>query len=130
MKTITVMLLMLLMIVSCNSNDSNVKYSYSYNSDGVIKREMIVKNNKNDIEIEMNGNATFNNDETAITQLTPGGSINYRNKDTKLIATSSKEGIKINIEKNNSKISGTSDTGKEIIKEAIIHIKKLQQKHK
>ncbi|RDI11197.1 hypothetical protein [Flavobacterium sp. AG291] len=130
MKTITTTLLVLLMIVSCNSNDSNVKYSYSYNSDGVIKREMTVKNNKNDIDIEMKGNATFNDDETAITQLTPGGSINYRNKDTKLTAASSKEGIKISIEKNNSKISATSDTGKEIIKEAITHIKKLQQKHK
>lgn len=130
MKTIIVAALLFAALVSCESNDSNIKYSYSYNSDGEIKREMVVKNSLNDIEIEMEGNAAFNHDGTEITSLTPGGYINYRNKNTEVSITPSKGAVKIIIEENGRKISYTSDTGKEIITEAIRNIKKLQQKQK
>ncbi|PZR23457.1 MAG: hypothetical protein DI539_03275 [Flavobacterium psychrophilum] len=130
MKTLIATTLLLLMLVSCKSNDSNIKYSYSFDSDGTIKREMQVRNSINDIEITMEGNAAFNTEETLITGLTPGGNINYRNKKSKLNAVPSKDGVTISLEQNGKQVSNTSDSGKEIIKEAIIHIKKLQQKHK
>jgi hypothetical protein len=130
MKTTIVMLALFALLVSCNSNDSNSKYSYSFNSDGELKREMVVKNNTTDIEIKMEGTAGFTTDETAITKLTPGGSINYRNKNTELTAIPTKEGVTITIEENGRTISTTSDTGKEIVTKAIRHIKKLQNKNK
>lgn len=130
MKNTIAALAMLAVLASCNSNDSNIKYSYSYNSEGEIKREMVIKNTTTDIEIEMEGNATFNPQGTLIIALTPGGTINYRNKNTVLKGIPSKDGVTITIEENGNKVSNTSDTGKEIIEEAIRNIKKLQQKHK
>ena len=121
---------MLIMLASCNSNDSNIKYSFSLNSDGEIKREMLAKNANTDIEIEMVGTAAFNADGTLITTLTPGGYINYRNKKIHLNVIPSKNATTVTIEESSRKISATSDTGKEILKEAIINIKKLQQKNK
>lgn len=91
---------------------------------------MIVKNSLNDIEIEMEGNAQFNPQGTEITALTPGGYINYRNKNTEVKVTPSKDAVTIVIEQNGRKISKTSDTGKEILTEAIRNIKKLLQKQK
>lgn len=130
MKTIIPILLLFAALASCNSNDSNIKYSYSYNSDGEIKREMVLKNSLNDIEIEMEGNAAFNQDATEITSLTTGGYINYRNKNIEVKATPTKDAVAITIEENGRKVSTTSDTGKEIVTEAIRNIKKLQQKQK
>lgn len=130
MKNLIAALAMLAVLASCNSNDSNIKYSYSYNSEGGIKREMVIKNTVTDIEIEIEGNATFNPDGTLITGLTPGGSISYRNKNTVLKGVPAKDGVTITIEENGNKVSNTSDTGKEIIEEAIRNLKKLQQKHK
>jgi hypothetical protein len=130
MKTTIAVLVLFALLVSCNSNDSNSKYSYSFNSDGELKREMVVKNNTTDIEIKMEGTASFNADGTAITKLTPGGTINYRNKKTELNVTPLKDSLTITIEENGRNISNTSDTGKEIIVEAISHIKNLQNKHK
>jgi hypothetical protein len=130
MKNIIAVLALLAVLVSCNSNDSNIKYSYSINGDGEIKREMVAKNATTDIEIEMVGMAAFNAEGTIITGLTPGGYINYRNKNAQLNAVPSKNGVTVTIEESSRKISATSDTGKEILKEAIINIKKLQQKNK
>jgi len=130
MKNIITVLAMLIMLASCNSNDSNIKYSFSLNSDGEIKREMLAKNANTDIEIEMVGTAAFNADGTLITTLTPGGYINYRNKKIHLNVIPSKNATTVTIEESSRKISATSDTGKEILKEAIINIKKLQQKNK
>ncbi|MHA3788084.1 hypothetical protein ACX0HA_07730 [Flavobacterium hauense] len=129
MKTILAIVTVIL-FVSCNSNDSNIKYSYSYNSEGEIKREMVLKNALNDIEIQMEGNATFNTEGTTITTLTPGGSINYRNKKTEVRVTPAKNGVTVLIEENGNILSNTSDTGKEIITEVIRNVKKLQQKQK
>jgi hypothetical protein len=130
MKKIIVALVMMASIVSCNSSDSKVKYSYSYNNDGKVKREMIQKNSQSDIEINMEGNATFSANETTITALSEKGFINYRNKDIKLNAVNDKKKVIITIKKNGTKISNTSDTGKEILTEAIREIKKLQGKYK
>lgn len=130
MKKVIAILCLLIVFAACNSNDSNIKYSYSYNSEGEIKREMVVKNSLNDIEIEMEGNATFNSDGTEITGLTPKGFINYRNKKTEVKVIPSKEAVTITIEENGRPLSNTSDTGKELITEAIRNIKKLQQKQK
>ena len=130
MKKIIVALVMMASIVSCNSSDSKVKYSYSYNNDGKVKREMIQKNSQSDIEINMEGNATFSANKTTITALSEKGFINYRNKDIKLSAVNDKKRVIITIEKNGTKISNTSDTGKEILTEAIREIKKLQEKYK
>lgn len=129
MKTILTVLAILL-LVSCDSNDSNVKYSYSFNSDGEIKREMTVKNKLNDIEIEMEGNASFDKNDSTITAITPGGIINYRNKKAELKAITSKNGLTVTIEENGIKVSNTSDRGKEIQTEAIRYIKNLQKKYK
>lgn len=130
MKNIIAVLALLAVFVSCNSNDSNIKYSFSLNGDGEIKREMVAKNATTDIEIEMVGTAGFNAKGSLITTLTPGGYINYRDKNTQLNAVPSKNGVTVTIEESSRKISTTSDTGKEILKEAIINIKKLQQKNK
>lgn len=130
MKAIITCLVLLAVLASCDSNDSRIKYSYSFNDDGDIKREMITKNAQNDIEIEMEGNASFNADGTAITGLTKNGRINYRNKDITLTAAQTKNNISIAITKNGRTISETSDTGKEITAEAIRDIKKLQDKYK
>lgn len=130
MKNIIAVLAILIILVSCNSNDSNIKYSFSLNSDGEVKREMVAKNANTDIEIEMVGTAAFKADGTLITKLTPGGYINYRNKKAHITVVPSKNGTTVTIEESDRKISATSDTGKEILKEAIINIKKLQQKNK
>lgn len=130
MKNIIATLILFVLLVSCNSNDSNIKYSYSFNSDGEIKREMSAKNATTDMEIEMEGTAGFNAEGTLITGLTPGGSINYRNKKTELTVVPYKDSVKLTIEENGREISATSDTGKEVIAEAIRQIKKLQKKYK
>ena len=130
MKTILSLLSLFILLISCDSNDSETKYSYSFNNDGEITREMYVKNASHEIEIEMRGTASFNAGRTEIIGLTPEGNINYRNKDTELTAVPHKDGVKLRIEENGREISATSDTGKDIIKEAIRHIKKLQEKYK
>ncbi len=130
MKAILTCLTLLAVLASCDSNDSTTKYSYSFNDDGEIKREMIAKNAQNDVEIEMEGTASFNAEGTVITGLTKNGHINYRNKDIKLMAIHTANGVTVDIKKNGRTISLTSDTGKEIMAEAIRDIKKLQDKYK
>lgn len=130
MKNIVAILVMVVLLASCDSNDNQIKYSYSFDSDGEIKREMSAKNATTDIEVEMVGSATFSPDNTMITGLTPGGYINYRNENRELTVEPGKDGVKVTIEENGRAVSKVSDTGKEIIAEAIRHIKKLQDKYK
>ncbi len=130
MKNIILAVLLTIALASCNSNDSHVKYSYSFTKEGDIKREMITKNATSDIEIKMEGTASFTSDGTSLTGLTKGGYIQYRNKETQMKVTSDEKGFTVTIQQNDRKISNTSDTGKEVIAEAIRYIKKLQEKYK
>lgn len=119
------------LLISCNGTDSETKYKYSVNGDGRLKREMRIKNSLNDIEIKMEGNASFNTEGNAITALSDEGYIQYRNKEVTLAASVSEDNkVIIAIEKNGNKITNSSDTGKEITTEAIRHIKSLQSKYK
>jgi hypothetical protein len=130
MKNIILAVFLILVLVSCNSNDSHIKYSYSFTKEGDIKREMITKNATSDIEIKMEGTASFTADGTNFKGLTKGGFIEYRNKETELKVSYKNNGLAITIEQNGRKISNTSDTVKEIIAEAIRDIKKVQEKYK
>ena len=134
MKNIFIALLVTASLVSCNTSGSESKYPYTYthtvNSNGSVKRILVVKNPFNDIEVEMEGTAAFNDDGTAITSLSPDGYIKYRNKDSKLSITAYNGKIIMTVENNGKKIPLTSDTGKEVIADAVKQVKKLQEKHK
>lgn len=130
MKNIILTLLLLIGLVSCNSEDSKLKYSYSVNSDGMIRREMKVKNPVSDVEIEMEGEATFNTDKTAITGITKGGYIKYRDRKKELEITNENGKAVVSLQENGQTISVTSDTGKELIADAARQVNKLQNKKK
>ncbi|MNK16462.1 hypothetical protein D3C87_346280 [compost metagenome] len=130
MKNIILTLLLLIGLVSCNSEDSKLKYSYSVNSDGMIRREMKVKNPVSDIEIEMEGEATFNTDKTAITGITKDGYIKYRDRKKELEIINENGKAVVSLQENGQSISVTSDTGKELIADAARQVNKLQNKKK
>lgn len=131
MKKISIIATLCVLLFSCsNSNDSNTKYSYSVNHNGEVHREMVLKNKLSDIEIKMEGNAVFDKNDSVISSITADGKIDYRNGNIKVKMEPSKNGVTLKIEENGNKISPTSDTGKEIMTEAIRHIKKLQHKNK
>lgn len=131
MRTLLSAIVLLALLVSCNGADSETKYKYSVNGSGSLKREMRIKNSMNDIEIKMEGNASFNREGNEIKALTDEGYIKYRNKEVTLEAEVSENNkVMVTIEKNGSRITNTSDTGKEITAEAIRHIKSLQSKYK
>lgn len=130
MKNIILTLLLLIGLASCNSEDSKLKYSYSVNSDGMIRREMKVKNPVSDIEIEMEGEATFNTDKTAITGITKDGYIKYRDRKKELEITNENGKAVVSLQENGQTISVTSDTGKELIADAARQVNKLQNKKK
>lgn len=130
MKKILLTLLVLLSLVSCNTEDSKIKYSYSVNSEGMVRREMAIKNPSTDTQIEMEGDASFSADGTSITGITTGGFINYRDKEKELKLTNKDGNVTINTTINGRKISLTSDTGKEIMADAARQVKKLQNKQK
>jgi len=130
MKNIILTLLLLIGLVSCNSEDSKLKYSYSVNSDSMIRREMKVKNPVSDIEIEMEGEATFNFDKTAITGITKDGYIKYRDRKKELEITNENGKAVVSLQENEQSISVTSDTGKELIADAARQVNKLQNKKK
>lgn len=131
MKKIIITLLLITVLVSCNTEDSKIKYSYSVNDEGMVRREMIAKNTLTDTEIEMEGNASFSADGTAITGITAGGFINYRDKEKELKIINNNTGtITTTININDRKISLTSDTGREIMADAARQVKKLQNRNK
>lgn len=131
MKKIIITLLLITVLISCNTEDSKIKYSYSVNDKGMVRREMIAKNTLTDTEIEMEGNASFSADGTAINGITAGGFINYRDKEKELkIINNNKGTIATSISINDRKISLTSDTGKEIMADAARQVKKLQNRNK
>lgn len=130
MKNIILILLLLTGLVSCNSEDSKVKYSFSVSGDGMIKREMKIKNPVSDIEIEMEGEATFTADKTEITGITKGGYIKYRDRKKELEVTNDDNKTVVNMQINGQPISATSDTGKELIADAARQVNKLQNKNK
>lgn len=131
MKKIIITLLLITVLISCNTEDSKIKYSYSVNDEGMVRREMIAKNTLTDTEIEMEGNASFSADGTAITGITAGGFINYRDKEKELKIINNNGGtIVTTININDRKISLTSDTGREIMADAARQVKKLQNRNK
>lgn len=131
MKKLLSAIALLAFLLSCNSADSEIKYKYSTNGNGVLKREMRIKNSLNDIEIKMEGTASFNTEGDMITALSDEGYIQYKNKEVTLAASVSEDNkVTVAIEKNGNKITNSSDTGKEITTEAIRHIKSLQSKYK
>lgn len=130
MKNIILTLLVLFSLASCNSEDSKLKYSYSVNSDGMIRREMKVKNPVSDIEIEMEGEATFTADKTLITGIAKGGFIKYRDRKKELEITNNNGKTVVALKENGQALSATSDTGKELITDAARQVNKLQNKNK
>lgn len=127
MKKLT-MLFAAALLAACNGRTNESRYTYSVTDEGLAKREMTLQSPFTDVELEMAGNASFNTEQTVITGLTKGGYIKYRNEDITLTAKETDGRVAITMQANGKKITASSDTGKETIKEAIKHIKMLQKK--
>jgi hypothetical protein len=53
---------------------------------------MTISNDDDDVEIKWSGKVNFNDDETAIASMTPGGYLRFRHNDEKLVAESNLQG--------------------------------------
>jgi hypothetical protein len=81
---------------------------------------IITSDGKNHLEINYSGKITFNEDETAIENMSPDGYLRFRNNDKELVAESNYHGeIKYELYNNGKRIDPGETDGKKFVADAI-----------
>jgi hypothetical protein len=128
-KLITAFLLAALSLISCQDTTRRTSFT-TKNHDGNEYRELVTKNPLTDIKVEIKGRAIFNKEETAIIHLTDKGYINYKNGENRLEIKNESKVMTVQVFQHDKKIAANSKEAKEIIQQAILKIKEVQNREK
>lgn len=126
-KKLLAILFLCMVVLSANCQKSQNSSSYSNSNDGKLRTShMTITNDGLSLEIKHSGEVRFNDDETAIQSLEPGGKLLYRRNDQKLTAEIDDKGnISYEMYDGNTKLSINDAAGKQflanVIKELINH---------
>ncbi len=126
MKKLAAIVILMVALTACNS-----RYEQENDDNGTITRRTTEKSPFHDVDLEMRGNITFNEDGTAITGIPGGGYVKYSNNEMELEAMPGKNNtFGIVIYDNGEEVPTDSEKGKEFIEEAIKRMQDLQERYK
>jgi hypothetical protein len=81
---------------------------------------MVMSDGVNRVEVRYEGDIQFNDDETAITRISPGGYVDYRRNDDRLLAGNNDRGLlEVELHENGKSIDPGSAEGKALVARAI-----------
>lgn len=112
------LLILCIVVLSANcQKNQNSSYNQTTNSDGKLSTShMTINHDGFSLEIKNAGEVRFNDDETAIQSLEPGGSLFFRKNDQKLMATTDSKGdITYEMYDGGTKLSINDAAGKQFL---------------